>query len=76
MEIKLNCKGKIIKGAHAGWYTLIECSQNEPDYLIIISNELDFASATKGFDQWVENRTNLESQIEYYGWEIEWLEGE
>lgn len=32
--------------------------------------------ATKGFDQWVENRTNLESQIEYYGWEIEWLEVE
>jgi hypothetical protein len=53
---------------------LIESTNENPGYLIIIANDLDFASASEGFDQWVENRRNLESQIKHYSWEIEWLD--
>lgn len=75
MQTKLNCKGKIVKGTHAGWYVIIENHEaEEGGYLILMSNNEDFEAATEGFDQWVENRRNLEAQFHYYGWEIEWLD--
>lgn len=52
MGIRFNCKGKITIGAHSGWYMLIESTEENPGYLIIIANDLDFASTSEGFDQW------------------------
>jgi hypothetical protein len=72
MDIKLNCTGEIITGAHAGWFTRI-IAEND-GYLIIIASKPDFGASSEGFDQWVENRDNLEAQIAHYGWEIYWLD--
>jgi hypothetical protein len=68
---KIGKKGRIKTGKYAGFFVRIDDdSQNTGGYLILIWKD----SPREGYDNWVENATDLEPFLLEAGWDIEWLE--
>lgn len=76
--IKINSVGKIVSGNYLGMFILINENDNG-SYFIFLSDVNDFALPKElksgiGYDYYIDNFLSLQSQFEYEGWEIEWLD--
>lgn len=68
---KIGKKGVIKNGKQAGFFVRIDDdSQNTGGYLILTWRD----NPPEGYDNWVENRTDIDQFMSEAGWEIEWLE--
>ena len=66
---KIGKSGRLKNGQHAGCFVRIQDdSSNTGGYLIIVWRD----SPIEGFDNWVENSSDLEQFFRESGWEIEW----
>jgi len=68
---KIGKKGRIKTGVYAGFFVRIQDdSQNTGGYLILTWKD----TPSVGYDNWVENLTDLDQFLHETGWDIEWLE--
>jgi hypothetical protein len=68
---KIGKSGRIRTGKYAGFSVRIQDdASNTGGYLILIQND----ASPEGYDDWVENLTDLEGFFRESGWDLEWLE--
>lgn len=80
--IKFNTLGKIIKGDNKGWYVFVDPVHDEKNnqptghYILLIGSRNDFVHSdnSEAYDYWMESLENLQDQMNYFNWEIEWLD--
>ena len=69
--IPIDIVGLILKGDDQGLYVkILDDGANTGGYLIITSPSISF---DEGYDDWVENFSDLEKYFGESNWEIEWL---
>ncbi len=74
MKIPLGVVGSIQSGNKAGWQVKIEDdTENTGGFLILTSPNFS-ARLGEGFDDWVENESDLQQYFEEACWTIDWTE--
>jgi hypothetical protein len=78
--IEFDKKGHIIRGAYEGWYVLVkDDTVDTGGYYIFISNSPNvegiegFDDGAEGFDNWFENKDQVQAYFEQSDWLVEWI---
>jgi hypothetical protein len=73
IEILFGKIGKIIKGKHINCYVKFEDdTAYTGGYYVLISKTIEFDNEV--YDDWLENKTDLEKYIMEKKWEVQWEE--
>jgi hypothetical protein len=71
-DLRLATTGKILEGDSKGMFLRIEDdAHTNGGFLVLTARDADFRD---GFDDWCENRAQLEKYFDDKKWVVEWLE--
>jgi hypothetical protein len=71
-KIKIETQGHILEGKeYIGWGVFVQdLEDGQGSYLILITSP----DHLEGYDNWVENREDLQYYFQVKGWKVEWFE--